>query len=223
MVDKETSKEDKTSLTSETKALKTVLFKYLQLHEELQRQSAELTQQSQRQTQQHTQLMQLWQQRLTELDSLEETLHQHTDNITISKLQRLCHDFEIQLKKELEKHLGQYADRFTNQTHHLAEQVRLAKQVLSSEYLYERIITMGMTLVCSLFISWLIMPHPTLPLTDEQLADYYLGHNIRENIRKLSPSTRQEIQKQTHVQLPKPKPYRYPGVQPSIQEMLGEQ
>ena len=47
-------------------------------------------------------------------------------------------------------------------------------------------ITIGTAVITSLFIVWLLMPSPKLPLTDDQLNTFYNGQFFNEFWSKLS-------------------------------------
>ncbi len=54
-------------------------------------------------------------------------------------------------------------------------------------------ITIGTAIITSLFIVWLLIPKPTLPLTDEQIVDYQNGQLFSKVWTKLSKKEQKHL------------------------------
>jgi seryl-tRNA synthetase len=151
-------KEKASTSTNDTQVLKTVLFKYLQLHEELQSQSSELTQQIKQQTKENKQLIHVFKENLEELGNLEENLSEYSQEMAIKALQRLSNQLKAELDEKIEYQFGRYVVDLLKQTGELKKLVDLADYVLHRGYWQERIITTMIAMLSSMLSCWIVMP-----------------------------------------------------------------
>ncbi len=170
-------------------SLENILYKFLSLHDLIAKQ-------------QH--LLQLQNEQLTkEIASLAEVIAQHQklepairQQLAVS-VQMVAKNLGTKLGEETRKAMYQAIDQTAYQLQRASEQTHRALEnahaFANHRFWKELAITLACSIISSILSVWLLIPAPTVPLTNEQMALYQLGNNFNDLYQKLPKREQKQL------------------------------
>lgn len=170
-------------------ALETILYKFLSLHDAMDKQRVTL----EHQNEDLTVLIQAFTEEIQKYQQFDTAIRQQ---IAMS-IQVATKSLGHHLGEEAQKTMTVAISDIAYQLHHAADKTQQTLQKAqerAQDAVWKRLLG---TVLCAVFASvasvWLLMPTPTLPLTQDQLKLYQLGQDFSRQMNKLSEHEQKTI------------------------------